>query len=147
EELLRLSLNTTALAGDDGTVWQGWWTAFYWGWWISWSPFVGVFIARISKGRTIRQFVAAVLLVPTTLAFLWFTVYGGTALNEERSKPGHIVARGDDGKPLLDADGNNISVNVDNTLFELLDGLPGRKVLLGLAIILVVLFLDRKSVV
>src|SRR5690606_5687575 len=145
QELLRHSFNTTALAGDDGTVWQGWWTAFYWGWWISWAPFVGVFIARISKGRTIRQFVAAVLLVPTTLAFLWFTVFGGTALNEERSNPGQFVARGDDGQPLLDADGNNISVNVDNSLFELLDGLPGGKVLVGLAIILVVLFFVTSS--
>jgi len=145
QELLRHSFNTAALAGDDGTVWQGWWTAFYWGWWISWAPFVGVFIARISKGRTIRQFVAAVLLVPTTLAFLWFTVFGGTALNEERSNPGQFVARGDDGQPLLDADGNNISVNVDNSLFELLDGLPGGKVLVGLAIILVVLFFVTSS--
>lgn len=145
QELLRHSFNTTALAGDDGTVWQGWWTAFYWGWWISWAPFVGVFIARISKGRTIRQFVAAVLLVPTTLAFLWFTVFGGTALNEERRNPGQFVARGDDGQPLLDADGNNISVNVDNSLFELLDGLPGGKVLVGLAIILVVLFFVTSS--
>src|SRR5690606_2132075 len=145
QNLISLSFRTSALFDAEGVEWQGWWTAFYWGWWISWAPFVGVFIARISKGRTIRQFVAAVLLVPTTLAFLWFTVFGGTALNEERRNPGQFVARGDDGQPLLDADGNNISVNVDNSLFELLDGLPGGKVLVGLAIILVVLFFVTSS--
>ena len=145
QELVKHSFNTTALAGEDGTAWQGWWTAFYWGWWISWAPFVGVFIARISKGRTVRQFVAAVLLVPATLAFVWFTVFGGTALNEERNAPGTLIARGQDGQPLLDADGNNISVNVDNSLFELLDGFPGGKVLVGVAIILVVLFFVTSS--
>src|SRR5690606_2208066 len=145
QELVKHSFNTTALAGEDGTAWQGWWTAFYWGWWISWAPFVGVFIARISKGRTVRQFVAAVLLVPATLAFVWFTVFGGTALNEERNAPGTLIARGQDGQPLLDADGNNISVNVDNSLFELLDGFPGGQVLVGVAIILVVLFFVTSS--
>lgn len=145
QELLRHSFNTTALAGDDGTSWQGWWTAFYWGWWISWAPFVGVFIARISKGRTVRQFVAAVLLVPTTLAFLWFTVFGGSALNHERSNPGSLVARGPDGQPLLDAEGNNVSVDTTNSLFQLLDTFPGGKVLVGVAIILIVLFFVTSS--
>jgi choline/glycine/proline betaine transport protein len=60
--------------------WQGSWTAFYWGWWIAWAPFVGMFIARISRGRTIREFVIGVLFVPTLLAFVWLTLFGGTAL-------------------------------------------------------------------
>jgi choline/glycine/proline betaine transport protein len=63
--------------------WQGWWTAFYWGWWIAWAPFVGMFIARISRGRTIRDFVIGVLIVPTLLAFVWITLFGGTALHIE----------------------------------------------------------------
>ncbi|GAA3726536.1 choline/glycine/proline betaine transport protein [Spinactinospora alkalitolerans] len=64
-------------------AWLSSWTLFYWAWWISWSPFVGMFIARISRGRTIREFVAGVLLVPALLSFLWFTVLGNTALHIE----------------------------------------------------------------
>jgi choline/glycine/proline betaine transport protein len=60
--------------------WQANWTLFYWSWWISWSPFVGVFVARISKGRTVREFVISVLLVPSIATFLWFSVFGGTGL-------------------------------------------------------------------
>ena len=59
--------------------WQSWWTIFYWGWWIAWCPFVGLFIARISKGRTIRQFCFCVLLVPTSVVVLWMGVFGGAA--------------------------------------------------------------------
>jgi choline/glycine/proline betaine transport protein len=62
------------------TGWQSGWTTFYWAWWIAWSPFVGIFIARISRGRTIREFVLGVLLVPTALAIMWLTFFGGTAL-------------------------------------------------------------------
>lgn len=61
--------------------WIGGWTLFYWGWWIAWSPFVGLFIARISRGRTIREFVLGVLLVPTGFTFLWMTVFGGSAIH------------------------------------------------------------------
>lgn len=65
----------------EGTTWQQGWTLFYWGWWIAWSPFVGTFIARVSKGRTIREFVIGVLLVPSLLSFFWLSVFGGSALN------------------------------------------------------------------
>ncbi|MEM7170747.1 MAG: BCCT family transporter [Pseudomonadota bacterium] len=61
-------------------LWQSWWTIFYWGWWIAWCPFVGMFIARISKGRTIRQFCFCVLLVPTSVVVLWMGVFGGAAV-------------------------------------------------------------------
>lgn len=77
-------------AHKDGP-WQGWWTAFYWGWWISWAPFVGMFIARISRGRTIREFILGVLLVPTILAFIWLTLFGGTALHIELFGDGGLV--------------------------------------------------------
>lgn len=60
--------------------WQGSWTVFYWAWWISWSPFVGMFIARVSKGRTIREFIFGVLLVPSVITFLWLTAFGGSAI-------------------------------------------------------------------
>ncbi len=67
-----------------GRDWLGDWTIFYWAWWVSWSPFVGMFIARISRGRTIREFVLGVLLVPSLVSFLWFTVFGNTAIELER---------------------------------------------------------------
>jgi len=63
--------------------WQGWWTVFYWGWWLSWAPFVGVFIARVSRGRTIREFILGVILVPTLLTFIWIVAFGGTAVSHE----------------------------------------------------------------
>lgn len=65
---------------DPEGQWQGWWTIFYWGWWIAWTPFVGMFIARISKGRTIREFVLGVLLAPTLLATFWISIFGNTAM-------------------------------------------------------------------
>ena len=66
--------------GDPERQWQSWWTIFYWGWWIAWCPFVGMFIARISKGRTIRQFCIFVLLFPVTVVALWMGVFGGSAM-------------------------------------------------------------------
>ena len=65
---------------DGASKWQGGWTIFYWGWWISWAPFVGMFIARISRGRTIREFMIGVMFVPTTIAFFWLCMFGGNAM-------------------------------------------------------------------
>ncbi|NVK42018.1 MAG: BCCT family transporter [Oceanospirillaceae bacterium] len=77
---------------DPESQWQGWWTIFYWGWWIAWAPFCGIFIARISKGRTIREFVAGVLLAPTLLATLWITIFGDAAMYIELFGGGGVVA-------------------------------------------------------
>lgn len=66
---------------DSG--WQNWWTAFYWPWWMTWAPFVGIFIARISRGRTIRELIGGALMVPTLVTFVWMSVFGGSALHEE----------------------------------------------------------------
>ena len=71
--------------------WQGWWTVFYWGWYISWAPFVGMFIARISRGRTVREFLLGVILVPCLVSFLWLALFGGTALHMELYGAGGIV--------------------------------------------------------
>lgn len=72
------------VAGEAGDkAWQGGWTIFYWGWWISWAPFVGMFIARISRGCTIREFMVGVMFVPTTIAFFWLCIFGGNALHME----------------------------------------------------------------
>ena len=70
QNFLQMSFQTMPFLGDSGATWLSGWTTYYWGWWISWSPFVGVFIARISKGRTVREFITGVLLVPTALTFL-----------------------------------------------------------------------------
>jgi choline/glycine/proline betaine transport protein len=74
-----------------GGSWQNGWTVFYWGWWIAWSPFVGMFIARISRGRTIREFIAGVLLVPTLLTFFWLSVFGDSALYMELFGAGNMA--------------------------------------------------------
>ncbi|MDE1465938.1 BCCT family transporter [Spartinivicinus poritis] len=93
--VIPLSLWTDAESQSSG--WQNSWTAFYWGWWIAWAPFVGMFIARISRGRTIREFVIGVLLVPTLLGFIWLTLFGSTALSLElfhqvKNEAGEMVA-------------------------------------------------------
>jgi choline/glycine/proline betaine transport protein len=76
-------------ANESGNVsWQGGWTIFYWGWWISWAPFVGMFIARISRGRTIREFMVGVMFVPTTIAFFWLCMFGGNAIWQELNSVG-----------------------------------------------------------
>jgi choline/glycine/proline betaine transport protein len=112
QNFVGLSFTTSAYSGADGVAWQGAWTAFYWGWWISWAPFVGIFIARISRGRTVREFVIGVILVPTLVGILWFTVLGGTAIYGELT--GTVS--------LLGADG---SVNVSTALFQMLESVPG----------------------
>jgi choline/glycine/proline betaine transport protein len=87
--LTSISFWTAAYSNNN---WQEGWTIFYWGWWISWSPFVGMFIARISRGRTIRQFLLGVLLVPTTLTFIWLSVFGNSALYVELFGAGGLLA-------------------------------------------------------
>ncbi|MGV0791619.1 BCCT family transporter [Mycolicibacterium sp. XJ1819] len=84
QDLAMMSARTGA-EGADVNTWLQSWTVFYWAWWISWTPFVGMFIARISRGRTIRQFVAGVLLVPSLVSLVWFCVLGGSAINQQQS--------------------------------------------------------------
>ncbi|MET9973176.1 BCCT family transporter, partial [Streptomyces sp. NPDC006356] len=72
---------TEASSGEGVADWLAGWTVFYWAWWISWTPFVGMFIARISRGRTIRQFVGGVILVPSTVSLVWFAIFGGSAMH------------------------------------------------------------------
>lgn len=95
--------------GDQG--WRQTWTLFYWGWWIAWAPFVGTFVARISQGRTIREFVLGVALVPTAMTFVWFTVFGETALHMELSPSGGHVGRA-------------VEADVSTAIYIVLDGLP-----------------------
>jgi choline/carnitine/betaine transport len=117
----------TAASGDDAMKdWLAGWTVFYWAWWVSWTPFVGMFIARISRGRTIRQFVTGVLIVPSLVSLVWFAVFGGTAIDIQRKS-------GD----LIDAAG---AVDTDSALFAMLDHLPLAGVTSVLVMILVGIF-------
>ncbi|MEX2493245.1 MAG: BCCT family transporter [Nitrospirales bacterium] len=111
--------------------WQAKWTLFYWGWWISWSPFVGIFIARISKGRSIREFVTYVLLVPASINCLWFAVFGGTALYVERFEAGHLL--------------DPVTTNVAMSLHLLLEHLPWTQFMQWIALVLIVIFFITSS--
>ena len=88
QNLLALTFHTNVTRDSD---WQSEWTVFFWGWWLAWSPFVGMFIARISRGRTFREFVMGVLLVPTLITMVWIGLLGGTALHHELFGAGGIV--------------------------------------------------------
>ena len=90
--VIPMGFQTFNAEGD--AAWQGGWTIFYWGWWISWAPFVGMFIARISRGRTIREFMVGVMFVPTTLAFFWLCIFGGNALHMELFAEGGVGTAG-----------------------------------------------------
>ncbi|BDZ55377.1 L-carnitine/gamma-butyrobetaine antiporter [Agromyces marinus] len=132
QNFIGLSFNVSAFQGAAGEAWQASWTSFYWGWWISWAPFVGIFIARISRGRTVRQFVAGVIIVPTLIGILWFSVLGGSALFQELTDPGSM----------LDADG---AVDVEGTLFALLDFFPASGMLTFGVILLITIFFVTSS--
>ena len=122
-EFVRMSLRMTPFR-DSG--WVGGWTIFYWAWWVSWSPFVGLFIARVSRGRTIREFVLGTMLAPSLAAFIWFSVFGGTALNFEIMRD----------LPMAEA----VKADVSTALFALFNALPMSGLLSGIATILVMLF-------
>ncbi|MBY6538020.1 BCCT family transporter [Rhodococcus sp. BP-349] len=128
QALPELMLRTSPFA-EDG--WAGAWTIFYWGWWMSWAPFVGMFIARISRGRTIREFVFGVLLAPTLVGSLWFTIFGDSGILRQRNE-GTMLA--DDG-----------TVGTDTSLFQLLDGLPFATITSVLAIAVIVFFFVTSS--
>ncbi|HHX48377.1 MAG TPA: BCCT family transporter [Brevibacterium sp.] len=110
----------TAADGQGVNEWLSSWTVFYWAWWVSWSPFVGLFIARISRGRTVRQFVTGVLIVPSVVSTIWFAIFGGGAIGiQERAERGEgtvkALAKVVDGEP---------DINMDTILFDLLGALP-----------------------
>ncbi|WP_067561313.1 BCCT family transporter [Halofilum ochraceum] len=123
-----LSLWSNAFGTPD---WQQQWTLFYWAWWISWSPFVGMFIAWISRGRTIREFLAGVLLVPAGATLIWLSVFGGTALNMELFE----------GAEIADA----TAADVSSGLFLMFDALPLSWLLGAIACIALVTFFVTSS--
>jgi len=115
--------------GREDVNFMGGWTAFYWAWWISWSPFVGMFIARVSRGRTVREFLIAVLLVPTVISVLWMTALGGTGINQ-------VVDQGI--TSVQDA-------ALELQLFEMLSHLPLTSITSFVGIVLVVVFFITSS--
>ncbi|OWL85301.1 BCCT family transporter [Halopseudomonas aestusnigri] len=132
DNLLAYLANLPALSNpvgrEDANFTQGW-TAFYWAWWISWSPFVGMFIARVSRGRTVREFLIAVLLVPSLVSVLWMTAFGGTAI-------GQFVADGFTG--VQDA-------ALELKLFAMLGELPLTAITSFVGIVLVIVFFVTSS--
>ncbi|MGV3656272.1 MAG: BCCT family transporter [Noviherbaspirillum sp.] len=122
-DIVRMSLRMTPFRESS---WVGGWTVFYWAWWISWSPFVGQFIARVSHGRTIREFIFGTVLVPALLAFLWFSVFGGTALYMEIWQ----------GVPISEA----VQKDVSTALFVMFDAMPLGFIMSVAATILVLIF-------
>ena len=135
QNFISRSLNTSAFYGSAGDAWQSGWTTFYWAWWMSWTPFVGVFIARISRGRTVRQFVFGVMIVPTLISVVWFGVLGGTALYYEATLPSGYTS-------VIAADG---SVNASSALFQVMEQLPGGTFLVVGAILLSAIFFITSS--
>jgi choline/glycine/proline betaine transport protein len=115
----------------EQTEWQHGWTIFYWAWWIAWSPFVGMFIARVSYGRTIRQFILGVMLVPTFVTFIWVTIFGNTALNIEMFGAGGIAKA--------------VQENIPVSLFVLLENFPLASVTSFLGIVVVITFFVTSS--
>ncbi|MDP4712510.1 MAG: BCCT family transporter [Saprospiraceae bacterium] len=128
QDMIRLGTWTEAYTGTD---WQNNWTVFYWAWWISWSPFVGMFIARVSRGRTIREFVLGVLIVPSLLTFLWMTVFGGSALS--------LVM---DGATVIS---EAVNQNIATALFVMLEQYPLAEFMSVLGIVLVMSFFVTSS--
>jgi len=115
--------------GRQDTNFEQGWTSFYWAWWVSWSPFVGMFIARVSRGRTVREFIICVLLIPSLVCALWMSVFGGTAIHQVVAD--HYQAAQEAGLP--------------TKLFAMLDALPLHSITSVLGILLVIVFFVTSS--
>jgi len=127
-QIIQTSLRTDPM---QDASWKKSWTLFYWAWWIAWAPFVGTFVARVSRGRTVREFVLGVMLVPSAVTFVWFTVFGGTAL--------HLEILGGGG--IADA----VSADVSTAIYEMLARLPLGTVTSLLAVVVVATFFVTSS--
>ena len=128
-EVFHLTLDVGAYSrSEEAQSWFAGNTLFYWGWWIAWAPFVGVFIARISKGRTVRQFVAGVLLVPTLVGMIWFSIWGGNGLFRQWFGSGDL---GD--------------ITAEESMFRIFDDFPATGLLSVLGIVLVAIFFITSS--
>jgi len=119
--------NTFNLFAYNKTEWIGGWTIFYWGWWLAWAPFVGLFIARISRGRTIREFIIGVMLIPTVFTLFWMTIFGNSAIDLVHNQG--VVALGD-----------MVSKDSSVALFVFLENFPLASVLSFFSVLMIVIF-------
>ncbi|MDZ7683873.1 MAG: BCCT family transporter [Gammaproteobacteria bacterium] len=129
QQLIGMSLNTDPIGGS---TWQNDWTIFYWAWWIAWSPFVGIFIARVSRGRTIRQFIGGALALPTLFVFVWMAAFGGSALHVELFSESADIAAA-------------VSEDTTIALYALLEQLPFTTLASGLATLLIATYFITSS--
>ena len=118
-------------AAFSETQWQAWWTIFYWGWWISWSPFVGMFIARISKGRSVRELLVGVIFLPSILCFLWMSVFGGSAINLQMTGERDVATA--------------VNENVATALFDMLEAFPLTSIVSFVGVLLLISFFVTSS--
>jgi BCCT family betaine/carnitine transporter len=116
---------------EEDTTWFHGWTVFYWAWWISWSPFVGMFIARVSKGRTVREFITAVLLIPTAITLLWMSTFGGSGIEQVQNGVGKLASEG--------------ITDTSLAMFQMLENLPLGAITSFIAIVLVLVFFVTSS--
>ena len=118
---------------EDGWGWQGNWTVFYWAWTVTWSPFIGIFVARISKGRTIREFVMGVLFAPSIFTLVWFAVFGWSAMD--------IDGIGGAGGPITEA----VGLGPEFAMFTFFEAFPATTLIQGLAVVIVAIFFATSS--
>ena len=133
-ELVNMTFNLYTYqpkTGDGPQDWMGGWTLFYWGWWISWAPFVAVFLARISRGRTIGEFIVGALFVPSLATFVWLSVFGGAGLDLALKGTGDLAGR--------------IVDNPAIALHALLETLPLAPLSMGLATLVILVFFVTSS--
>ncbi len=123
---------TFTIYAYEPNKWIDNWTLFYWSWWIAWSPFVGMFIARISRGRTVREFVLSVLFIPPLFTFLWMTVFGNTGIELDMGAAAGKIAE-------------EVNSDIATALFQFFEFLPGTAITSGLAILLVTIFFVTSS--
>jgi choline/glycine/proline betaine transport protein len=119
--------NTFNLFAYQKTEWIGGWTIFYWGWWLAWAPFVGIFIARISRGRTIREFILGVLIVPTVFTLIWMTIFGNSAIDMVLNQGNEML-------------GTLASDNTPIALFLFLEQFPWSSLLSVIAVLMIIVF-------
>ncbi|WP_109471224.1 BCCT family transporter [Ornithinimicrobium cavernae] len=130
-DLTEMASRTNASGGDAMDVWLSGWTVFYWAWWVSWTPFVGMFLARISRGRTIREFVTGVILVPSIVSVIWFAVFGGAAIRTQQA----TGAVADTTAPAADG-----PMSFDLALFNMLEQYPLASITSVMVMVLVGIF-------
>ncbi len=126
---------------DDGWGWQGGWTVFYWAWTVTWSPFIGIFVARISRGRTIREFVLGVLLAPSLFTLVWFAIFGWSAMEIDGIGEAARAALGDGAGQIATA----VERGPEFAMLAFFENYPATQLIQGLAVVIVAIFFATSS--